>query len=235
MKICIDAGHNHSGWDTGAAGNGLREQDITWLIADKLRQLLKAAGVTVVMTRFADEQNLGLDVNSSLRKRAEICNADSCDYFVSIHCNAGGGTGSEVLVVKRGGQAEKLAEYVLKHVVSVTGRSRGVKESPLYVLRHTDCPAILVETAFIDTEADSLILRNRHGELAEAIFRGICEYCNIDEPKAELESVNDIVWELSSRGVVTDTEGMLAEINQHPNGRLYWLAKKFANHLREEH
>ena len=29
MKICIDAGHNHSGWDTGASGNGLREQDIT--------------------------------------------------------------------------------------------------------------------------------------------------------------------------------------------------------------
>lgn len=234
MKICIDAGHNNSGWDTGAEGHGLREQDITWLIADKLSVLLENAGIQVVMTRNFDKQNLGYDVNSSLRKRVEISDTYDCDYFVSIHCNAGGGTGTEVLVIKRGGQAEKLAESVLKHVVLVTGRSRGVKESPAYVLRNTDCPAILVETAFIDTKADSEILRNRHGELAEAIFKGICEHCGI-EMTTELESVNDIVWELSSRGVVTDTEGMLAEINQHPNGRLYWLAKKFANHLREEH
>ena len=33
MKIYLDPGHNHSGADTGACGNGLKEQDITWLIA----------------------------------------------------------------------------------------------------------------------------------------------------------------------------------------------------------
>lgn len=234
MKICIDAGHNNSGWDTGAEGHGLREQDITWLIADKLRHLLEGAGITVVMTRSYNEQNLGSDVNSSLRERTLICNKHKCDYFVSVHCNAGGGTGSEVLVVKRGGQAEKLAESVLKHVSAVTGNSRGVKESNAYVLKHTNCPAILVETAFIDTEADSLVLRFRHDEIAEAIFKGICEHFGIEQNK-ELKSVNDIVLELSNRGVVTDTEGMLDELNQNPNGRLYWLAKKFANHLREEH
>lgn len=37
MRICIDAGHNYSGFDTGALGNGLREQDITFKIADKLK------------------------------------------------------------------------------------------------------------------------------------------------------------------------------------------------------
>jgi N-acetylmuramoyl-L-alanine amidase len=231
MKICIDAGHNHSGWDTGAAGNGLREQDITWLIADKLRQLLKAAGVAVVMTRTSNEHNLGSNLSTSLRKRADTCNANKCDYFISIHCNAGGGTGTEVLVIKKGGQAETLAEKVLRYISELTGKSRGVKEQNAYVLKHTDCPAILVETAFIDTEADSLVLRFHHDEIAEAIFKGICEHCGI-EPNKELESVNDIVWELSNRGVVTDTEGMLAEINQNPNGRLYWLAKKFANYTR---
>lgn len=234
MKICIDAGHNNSGWDTGAMGNGLREQDITWLIADKLRHLLEEAGITVVMTRSYNEQNLGSDVNSSLRERTLICNKHKCDYFVSIHCNAGGGTGSEVLVTAKGGKAEKLAEFVLKLVTQQTGKSRGVKESNAYVLKHTNCPAILVETAFIDTEADSLVLRFHHDEIAEAIFKGICEHCGIEQNK-ELKSVNDIVLELSNRGVVTDTEGMLDELNQNPNGRLYWLAKKFANHLREEH
>lgn len=234
MKICIDAGHNNSGWDTGASGNGLREQDITWLIADKLRKLLESVGITVVMTRTSNEQNVGVDLNSSLRRRVEICNKLGCDYFISIHCNAGGGTGSEVLVIAKGGKAEKLAEFVLKLVAQQTGKNRGVKESNAYVLKHTNCPAILVEAAFIDTEADSLVLRFRHDEIAEAIFKGICEHCGIEQNK-ELESVNDVVLELSNRGVVTDTEGMLDEINQNPNGRLYWLAKKFANHLREEH
>ena len=236
MKFCIDAGHNHSGWDAGAQGNGLKEQDITWLIADKLRQLLESAGVDVVMTRTSNEHNLGYDVNSSLRKRAEICNANKCDYFVSVHCNAGGGTGTEVLVVKKGGQAETLAGFVLKYVSKITGKSRGVKESNAYVLKHTDCPAILVETAFIDTEADSLLLRYHHDDFAKAIFDGICEHCRINVTNQnELTTANDIVWELGNRGVVTDTKGMLDEINQNPNGRLYWLAKKFANHLREEH
>lgn len=201
MKICIDAGHNHSGWDTGAAGNGLREQDVTWKIADKLRHLLEGAGIDVVMTRSYNEQNLGGDVNSSLRERTLICNKHKCDYFVSIHCNAGGGTGTEVLVVARGGMAETLAGYVLKQVLAVTGNSRGVKESPAYVLRNTDCPAILVETAFIDNKADSEILRNCHSELAEAIFRGVCECCGI--AARNKYSYDDTVNQMILDGVTT--------------------------------
>lgn len=230
MKICIDAGHNHSGWDTGAAGNGLKEQDITWLIADKLRQLLESAGVDVVMTRTSNEHNLGSDVNSCLRKRAEICNANKCDYFVSVHCNAGGGTGTEVLVVKKGGQAETLAGFVLKYVSKITGKSRGVKESNAYVLKHTDCPAILVETAFIDTEADSLLLRYHHDDFAKAIFRGICGHCKIKETLNQLESVNDIVYALASVGLISDKELWLKKLEEDKNS--YWLARKFANYIR---
>ena len=201
MKICIDAGHNHSGWDTGAGGNRLREQDVTWKIADKLRRLLEGAGITVVMTRSSNEQNLGSDVDSSLRERTLICNKYKCDYFISIHCNAGGGTGTEVLVVRRGGMAETLAGYVLKHVVAVTGNSRGVKESPSYVLRKTDCPAILVETAFIDNVSDSAILRDRHDELAKAIFKGICECCGI--AARNKYSYDDTVNQMILDGVTT--------------------------------
>ena len=229
MKICIDAGHNHSNWDTGAAGNGLKEQDITWLIADKLRKLLESVGVIVVMTRTANEQNLGSNLIASLRKRADISNAKGCNYFVSIHCNAGGGTGTEVLVVKKSGQAEKLAGVVLNHVSAITGKSRGVKESNAYVLKNTDCPAILVETAFIDTEADSLLLRFRHDEFAEAIFKGICEHCGIEQKK-ELESIDDIVRELSDKGIVTNKDLWLRKLAEDSD--CYWLARKTANYIR---
>ena len=41
MEIYLDAGHNHSGADTGAQGNGLREQDITYQIVQKVGDRLK--------------------------------------------------------------------------------------------------------------------------------------------------------------------------------------------------
>lgn len=48
----------------------------------------------------------------------------------------------------------------------------------------------------------------------------------------ELVTPNDIVWELGHRGFVTDTKGMLDEMNQNPNGRLYWLARKMLHYIR---
>lgn len=54
------------------------------------------------------------------------------------------------------------------------------------------------------------------------------------EPIPELTTANDIVWELGHRGLVTDTKGMLEEMNENPNGRLYWLARKMLNYIRQK-
>jgi N-acetylmuramoyl-L-alanine amidase len=181
MKICIDAGHNYSGPDTGAQGNGLREQDVTFPIAAFLRDFLTAAGVSVVMTRLSLTSNLGTDLNGSLNARAKISNDNKCDLFISIHCNAGGGTGTEVLVYRlNGGTAHKLAEVICSSVSGVLGlKSRGVKEQNVAVLRLTDAPAVLVETAFIDTAADAAKLRDRQYDFAMAVFAGVCDFYGI--------------------------------------------------------
>ena len=49
----------------------------------------------------------------------------------------------------------------------------------------------------------------------------------------EYTDINDIVWELGYRGIVSDTKGMKAEMTQNPNGRLYWLARKAVHYMRE--
>ncbi len=49
----------------------------------------------------------------------------------------------------------------------------------------------------------------------------------------ELTSANDIVWELAERGLISDKEGMLRDINENPSGRLYWLARKTLHRIRE--
>ena len=38
MKIFIDPGHNYSGADTGAVGNGLREQNVSYFVGSYLTQ-----------------------------------------------------------------------------------------------------------------------------------------------------------------------------------------------------
>ena len=50
----------------------------------------------------------------------------------------------------------------------------------------------------------------------------------------ELTSANDIVWELAHRGLISDKEGMLKEMTEKPNGRLYWLGRKVVKYLSEK-
>ncbi len=184
MKICIDAGHNYSGADTGALGNGMREQDVTFSIANELNALFKGVGIETIMTRHTLETNLGTTEASSLNERCRIANTNNCDWFVSIHCNSfpdKSSRGTETLVIQKGGLAEALAEKVNTSIVKSLGTvNRGVKEQNVAVLRNTNMPAILVETAFISNASDAELLRNRVKDFAEAIFKGICEQEKIE-------------------------------------------------------
>ena len=47
----------------------------------------------------------------------------------------------------------------------------------------------------------------------------------------ELTSINDIVWELANRGIITDKELWLKKLEEDRNS--YWLARKCANYIRE--
>lgn len=47
------------------------------------------------------------------------------------------------------------------------------------------------------------------------------------EPVKELESVNDIVWELHSRGIITDKEKWLKKLTADKD--MYWFAYKVCN------
>lgn len=78
-RVVIDAGHG--GVHTGAKSeSGLVEKDITLDLASRVRRLLTARGIEVVMTRTGDQ-------TLSLKDRAEAANAGRGDIFVSIHIN----------------------------------------------------------------------------------------------------------------------------------------------------
>ena len=152
------------------------------------------------MTREAVTQNLGTSVSASLKKRATISNEANCDYFISLHCNAGGGTGSEVLVLKKGAKAEQLATHILTRLTSrLNLRSRVVKEANLAVLRDTIAPAVLVEMAFLDNSSDATLIKQKPYEFADAICEGTLEFLGISVTPSisEMQSVLAGKWGLS--------------------------------------
>lgn len=68
--------------------------------------------------------------------------------------------------------------FIQRQIVNALGTvDRGVKEMPqLIVLKHTDMPAVLVETAFIDNDDDADLLATRSDDLAATIARGVTDY-----------------------------------------------------------
>ncbi|MBO8128290.1 MAG: N-acetylmuramoyl-L-alanine amidase [Peptococcaceae bacterium] len=151
VKVCIDPGHG--GGDPGATGNGLEEKDVTLKIARYLRNYLnRKYKVSLLVTRTADE-------TVTLPQRTKLANDAGCELFVSIHVNAGGGTGFESYIYPAAGSKtvryrriihDEIAGYLRR--LGIT--DRGKKTANFYVLRETRMSAVLLETLFIDRQED---------------------------------------------------------------------------------
>lgn len=84
---------------------------------------------------------------------------------------------------------------------------------------------------FAATACPGPYLESKFGYIADEVNKILS---GKKEEIPELTTANDIVWELGHRGLVTDTQGMLKEMNENPNGRLYWLARKMLNYIRQK-
>ncbi len=183
IKIYIDQGHNPSGFNTGAEGNGLFEQDITYEIGRLLYELLLQNPLfTPRLSRPTPETILGTSNSSSLSARVREANEWGADIFLSLHNNAAensSATGNEALVYGPGSTvARALAEDILEELTLSTGlRNRGVVYRPgLYVLKETRMPAVLVEMGFITNPVDAELLEYSPDLFAIGIYRGLLDY-----------------------------------------------------------
>jgi N-acetylmuramoyl-L-alanine amidase len=183
MRICIDPGHG--GYDPGACGNGLREADLNLSIAKCVERTLTAAGHTVLMTRTSDCSPKGYtDKSKELQARVDMSDAFKADLFISIHVNAGGGHGAEIIVNKKGNFATPIATRVIENVGAIMGyHGTPVKDlaelgRSLYVVKATKAPAMLVEVGFIDTDDAHKITQNIEA-IGRAIAEGLVGSCEI--------------------------------------------------------
>ena len=174
VKIFIDPGHG--GNDPGAVANGLKEKDLTLKIAKYMRNYLlnNYIGVSVRMSREADK-------TVSLSARTNDANKWGAGAYVSIHINAGGGTGFESFVYPSVGKATKdLQNAIHSEAMKVFSgfRDRGKKQANFHVLRETKMSAVLTENGFIDTKKDADFLKSDTNlrKIGEAHAKGVAKY-----------------------------------------------------------
>jgi N-acetylmuramoyl-L-alanine amidase len=159
-KIMWDKGHG--GTDPGAVGNGLHEDDLTNKIVDYGMAYLSSN-----YTGFEQRATRAKGETLELMKRDDEADAWGADVYVSVHINAGGGTGFESFIFNGGTPASTIAlQNVLHDEVLAAMRKfgdvtdRGKKRANFAVLRETNMDAVLTENLFIDTKADANKLKN---------------------------------------------------------------------------
>lgn len=148
MKFNVHGGHNSH--VTGAS-KYLNELTEDRKVKNEVIRLLKAQGHTV----YDCTDDSGTTQNANLSNIVKKCNAHSVDLDISIHLNAGGGTGVEAYIYPNS-SAKDEATRICSKVSSALGiKNRGVKDgSNLYVVRNTNAPAVLVECCFVDSTTD---------------------------------------------------------------------------------
>ncbi|MFZ3170722.1 MAG: N-acetylmuramoyl-L-alanine amidase [Carboxydocellales bacterium] len=177
-KIVIDPGHGGS--DPGAVKFGLLEKAINLDIALQLKSKL-ANFADVTLTRSND-------TFISLSNRAALANKIGADLFISIHVNAGGGTGFESYVYLNSSMENEHISQVIHQDTANFYKTkgfmnRGLKKANFAVLRETHMPAVLLENLFIDTQADVIKLKDPRFrvEIAGAIASGVIKALNLQE------------------------------------------------------
>ena len=168
-KVFIDPGHG--GTDPGASGNGLYEKEVVLSISKKVRNILISKGFEVELSRSTDQY-------VSLSDRAAQANAWDADLFVSIHCNSAtssSANGTECYTYPTANTSTKsLSKNMASALASKLGlTNRGHKEANFAVLRLSNMPAILIETAFINNANDASKLKTRENDFASAIANQI--------------------------------------------------------------
>jgi N-acetylmuramoyl-L-alanine amidase len=118
----------------------------------------------------------------SLAERCRRANAiyakDRTAFLLSIHANAGGGTGWECYTSPGKTKSDGMATIFYEQAEKTFGKDWKIrkdlsdgdpdKEENFYMLKNTACPAVLTENFFMDTERDCRYIMSEAGLQAVA-------------------------------------------------------------------
>jgi N-acetylmuramoyl-L-alanine amidase len=205
QTVVLDPGHG--GYDRGQVSRYGYEKDFALDVARKLRPLLQAKGLRVIMTREGD-------YFVPLEVRAQIANSARDSIFVSIHFNGTNSdlnaTGFEIFsFTPRGAPSTSDSAVAPSALSSQPGSTvdaqsmalsaciyhsllghlreydRGIKRARFAVLRLTKVPAVLIEGGFLTQQGECKLIAEKEWRtrLAHAIGVGIESYCVLGSKK----------------------------------------------------
>lgn len=192
MKILIDNGHGNDTPGKCSPDKSFREYAYAREIAKRVVSELKEKGYDV--ERIVTEDN-DISLKERVKRTNDICKklGASNVLFISIHCNAAGNgswmnaQGWSAFTSKGKTKSDKLADCFYKHAEK-NFKGRKIRtdysdkdpdwESNFYVLKNTNCPAILTENFFMDNKKDLEYLLTQEGKdaIVKTHVDGIIEY-----------------------------------------------------------
>lgn len=189
LKIILDNGHGEDTpgkcspeWPNGSC---LREYEFARDIVRRIFDLLYARGIIAEII-VPELRDVPLYVRAN--RVNDICNvvgAANC-LLVSVHANAGGGTGWEAHTYLGDSMSDRYSSIFYKKAEAAFGKEWKIRkgssnasdpdwDSNFAILRDTECPAILTENFFMDTERDCQFLLSKAGreQIAAMHFEAI--------------------------------------------------------------
>lgn len=170
--VLLDAGHG--GEDGGAIGvGGIIEKDFNLAITLKTSVFLEFLGYDVEFTRKTDTMTCDKGLKSQrekkvsdIKNRLQQIEKSPCLCAVSIHQNIFGGEarGAQVFYGGNNPESKALAESLQSGISSMLQpeNKRVIKQATkdIYILYHTEKPAVLVECGFISNSGEAALLND---------------------------------------------------------------------------
>lgn len=187
IVIVVDPGHG--GQDPGKVGiNDVLEKDLNLQVAKKVKKLLEAAGVKIVMTRTDD--NVPDAKKEDLNQRVKLINETKPTLALCVHQNSypdAAIKGAQVFYHTVRAEAKEAASIVQEELRAIdTTNTRQIKENDTYfMLKNTQVPTIIVECGFLTNpeEAEKLTQDEYQDQIANAICEGIVKWLNGNDEK----------------------------------------------------
>ena len=164
-------------------GSQLFEWEFNRDIVRRLSEMLVRGGIPyeVLVPEMSD-----VPLSERCRRANEIYDRNNGQCFlISVHANAGGGSGIEVYTSRGETRADAIASELYNQLDEEFGGEWPMradwadgdpdKEEGFYILSRTKCPAVLVELFFMDNERDCRFILSGKGRqrCASAIYKAI--------------------------------------------------------------
>lgn len=170
LVIQIDKGHTVVGGGCVGAKRLLDESYENRQVGDRLIAKLKSMGATVIDVSCDRASNSSTQLNTIVSNSKK----NPGHLLLSLHLNAGGGTGAEIFTTANSGATDSAKQMINTYCSELGLRNRGHKTANFAVLKNTSIPAMLLELIFVDNDADKAKWDSlSYDQIIDAIIKGL--------------------------------------------------------------